>query len=608
MASILALVVVSSIFAFIIRCSCALCCKDRIKRKQMARKPSACSTFASHFWVVLTIGLILVGAVFSILGSIYLSRTLSLAASGSLGVIDNTLNYVHKISPIIASLLSDVVSVIGGASDSALNVINVSSLASSGVANGLNSLSSSFRNADASVKQLIEEARSIESMKQQLTGTIQNISQSIIATEIAYGSWMNGSYNFTPSNPVSPDAFNNALSAANNFSATLAAIPDIYTNLESLSKLQLSSYADEIASKTNSLQSTVLSFVSVGLQSFKTNATLSVSAIQKTIGHALESLTVDPKKAYDPFSTQIVDFFENLKRYDTWRNLAMCIVAGIVIITLIWIVLLFSTANPKGAKKVNLVIWPIHLIVQILALIFLVAAFAVGDACSLVFDYSPSPITQGFDQTTQQTVSRVFEFKNECLRSESMIQTAVKLRMVDAQAVNLTRQTEKVVNSLDYSVIYQGFDLMPAISLSEEPSSKISTISDLNVPTVKQESLAAMKLFAGALKSSVTSIISSLVSSQKQVHEDNLLAQISDQINVLNQIVGDAGSIDELVAFSTILNKKETSLSKNMTELKASLSKISAIHNQTISGLRQYSENVTTQVNDIYLKICSFSY
>lgn len=397
-----------------------------------------------------------------------------------------------------------------------------------------------------------------------------------------------GTYKYTPTSAI----FNGVWSGASGFcsgaSTNIANSPDGQSTLNPLRNLGLAAYATQINNIVSSLPSTIVNLVSNGTSAFTNNAVSTLSSTQQSISNSLSPTVTSSNNTFTSIINQASTVFNMVSSYDGYRKLAMTVLSAILILIVFAVAMGLLAKRPKLAKGCNFISCPVYFLVQFLALFLVILTFVLGDICSLIFDYSPAPISQGLDNSTQTMINNVFSFRQQCLQNVSLIQIAVNLGYLDGSSVNLTSKATDAINGLDFSTIATSWNVSSAISLSNNPTSQLANLTSLNLNSLNTTSVTSLQTSLTQLKTAVAGIVTALQGLITDVNVNagtltitgglsvasvrtDLVSRINTEITRLQAISNSGGQVDIATALATYM-------SGNITALNSSTASLQVIH------------------------------
>ena len=531
------------------------------------------------------------GAVFSFLGSYYLSNTITLASSGTVGTINNTDILLLSLEPAVNDAFSLMFHLINTTATSALNVVNTSLLVSTGVTPSLTQLANNISATDGSIQVLLGQGDNIANLKSRIQSILTNVHAELVLTQTAYNAWTTsvtlspGSYSYNPTTPMPGGLLSGTVTASSGAITLIAQSPDGQSTIAPLGSLGLSAYATQINDIVSSLPSTIIGLVSNGTTSFTTSAVTTLTSTKQSITGSLNSTVTSTNKTAIDYMVQAQNIFTTISTFDGYRKQAMTILSALLIVIIFIIGLGLLAKKPKVAKGCNFISCPVYFFVQIFAFILLLLTFVLGDFCSLVFDYSPPPIALGLGPSLQSQIDNVFSFRDQCLQNVSMIQIAINLGYLDGSTVNLTAKATDAINGLDFSTIANSWNVSSAISLSNDPTSQLANLTTLDLSSLNTTALSNLQTTLTTLKTSVNNIITALNGMVTDVTNNagstisvsggvtnaqaksDLLTRINAEITRLQNITGSGLEIDTASALTTLITGNVTALNASTASL-----------------------------------------
>ena len=297
-------------------------------------------------------------------------------------------------------------------------------------------------------------------------------------------------------------SINFALTAQQLQSASISA-PNISQIFDPIRKSpNLTVFADEIKNIQTSALGSAQDKINSASITFKTSVMPALDAVKTSINNTFAPVESSVSEQLKSVDSSVDSYYYTALGYIDqtfiYRVLALAIFGLPLVVTLLGI----PAKAPHLIKGVNCCCVPYYLLLHILAIIFLILTYVLGDVCYLTFD-SPNPIDAG-------PISMVQASLNTCYNNGNMLQLAEKLNLADPSMTNFTALAEKQLNGMNFSSI-NNFDVDSVINLNDSPTSKISKLTSVDLSTVDNSTLVDIKLkHVPNLKTNLTLLNSSL--------------------------------------------------------------------------------------------------
>ncbi|KAJ3269103.1 hypothetical protein HDV01_001876 [Terramyces sp. JEL0728] len=536
-------------------------------RKKHYRKNSAnaAQKAIAIFWILIIYVVYIVCAVSSFTGGNSLDTTVKSLQVSIDGTLTSAGAIVDAINPAINTAFNSIAVLINNSIDTTTSAIDFSALTTLNVVPNMNSLADAMNSTQIQVGVLKTNGNSISATKgtlvtdvDSLASTINNIS-AIITVWASYQQIVGGSDSFKLHTPISSG---NIVSLANNAQTQINQSPDGASTMSGLNNMpNLTDFAVQIEGIVTTLTVNVKQQITSAGDSFKGTVGPSLKSAQNQISSSITSMQSSLDTSISGGINTVDQNFNQVKSYESYRADGMIALSSLILFILVVFSFGFALKRAHAVKGCNLL-------------------------CYLVFETSPPAIAPAFNGSIQQYVNYFSTARTQCAQNESLITIAIEIGVLNASQVNITSQASTQINALNFSSLSDGWNLNSVLSLSNSPTSQLSTLTSLDLSSLN---LTALNTLANTtLPNMKTNLINlnnsfptgssvnqglfdyqsgspSVSDVSKSITQFN--SQVANAQTLIGQLANSGGLIDILISSTNTMGSQITTLKTNVNTL-----------------------------------------
>ncbi|KAJ3091106.1 hypothetical protein HK102_001692 [Quaeritorhiza haematococci] len=180
--------------------------------------------------------------------------------------------------------------------------------------------------------------------------------------------------------------------------------------------------------------------------------------------------------------------FDMIKPYDAIRSAVhfslLSVTVG-VIICIVSFVLLRRPPGVKGCTMASVVFW---LLLLLLAIIYLIISFALGEVCYQTFDQRGAAFVPLLPASSSKYIPLIFQARDDCMAGSSILDVANKagyLNNFNKDDVNITKKVQTALDQVNFNQIVSQINLNNTLPLSQNQNidQKLNTTQTNSVLT-----------------------------------------------------------------------------------------------------------------------------
>ncbi|KAJ3258995.1 hypothetical protein HK103_003136 [Boothiomyces macroporosus] len=560
-------------------------------------------------------------AAFHILGSMYLTTSLKTIENGVTGTLTDTGSLLNNVPSVVQNLVSNLKVDVGAAIDMVTNAINMQVLDQSIFPAMLTMINVLY--SCATDQQLILGNSTIVAYD---TDLLKNDTIVLLATTNAILAAVNllnsqqqvtgyPGYNWTVKQQISTSGID--ATSINNQAQSAPDTSSIFSALNTAPNL--ANYANEANSTLYAAKTSAYNLIASTKATFKNTSVSSLDGVQTMVNQAFTPIQTQVLTQLSGYQTQANSMFAMVNGYDAYRGYGQLALVLVYALPILFIYTFGAFRKPALMKCCNLLCIPYYALLFIFAIIFVLITFVLGDACDLAFDYTgnTSPLA-----AVQPTIGIALTAVSQCYQNQSLFTVIGNTGLVNKDQLNFTKQASTVINSFNFSQI-NNFNINGVINLSQNPTSQISAISNLNVSALNTSALDNIhNVLVTPLNNSLTQLSSTIslipvgqaginvtgsavnqtIVNQAAIDFANQLNSIVTQINsITNNTNGVLTTVD---SNSALLSAAIANLKTSATSLINHALTIPMYYNYSVSNITTFATAVQTNItNEIPLVI-----
>ncbi|KAI8895022.1 hypothetical protein BC833DRAFT_602741 [Globomyces pollinis-pini] len=495
---VLLLSFVFTLFGCIMQYLYICCCFGRLKRKRKLTANVGSKTFAL-FWVLVFIGGFLFGAVGNFTGGRRLINTIPSFEESTYSMLSSTQNTIHQINPSISSTFDNVQKHITKGIDTVVQSVDFNDLDSTGSVPNLNSLADAMDTTADDISNVIVSISQIQEQRDMIAFLVNDLANGINSIMDSISSWGDSG------NPLidneSSTLYTLSLSinlglAAQKAAESLDSVNNAATGNSAASSLQdvpdLHEYATKIRDAIDTIQQKSITVRISGADIKKTI----VDALQKTkidVSKTIVTVEAELDKSIVSAQTSSQSAFRYNSAIQTYMGYVVYGISGWMVLMVLVILFSMMIRQPGAAKGFNLCCVPLYLIFQILAILFTVLAFSMGDVCVSVFETSPPAIAKALDKQTGDTIIKAMNAKGKCLNDGSLLDVVSDLGYISSSMLNFTAAADTQLKKVDLLQITKNLNT-DSITSQESPESQLVALTSIDLTVFDPSSLEEVRV------------------------------------------------------------------------------------------------------------------
>ncbi|KAJ3319633.1 hypothetical protein HDV06_006195 [Boothiomyces sp. JEL0866] len=621
--AVLLVCLILMIFACCCMCCCQCCCNFRAKYAKRRPAGTAKKIYASVLFIlpVIIIGLC---AVFHVLGSMYLSTSLKTIETGVLGTLTDTGSLLNNVPSVVTALVANLKVDVSAAIDMVTNAVNMQVLDQSIFPAMLNMINVLY--ACAADQQLILGNSTIVAYD---TDLLKNDTTALLTATNAILAAVNllntqqqvtghPGYTWTvvqniPTGGIDATTINQQAHSA----------PDTASIFASLNSApNLANYANEANTTLYAAKTSAYSMIASTKATFKNTSVSSLDGVQTMVNQAFTPIQNQVLTQLTGFESQANSMFTMVNNYDVYRGYGQLGLVALYGLPLLFIYIFGAFRKPGLMKCCNLLCVPYYALLFIFAIIFVLITFILGDVCDLAFDYvgDTSPLA-----AVQATIGVGLTAVSQCYQNQSLFTVVGNTGLVDKDQLNFTKQASTVINSFNFSQI-NSFNIDGVIDLSQNPTSQISAISNLNVNALNTSALDDIhNVLVAPLNNSLTTLSSTITqlipagragitisgsnpsaAVQNQATQD-FLTQLNSIVTQINGLTNNTNGVLTTVDInSAMLSVAIANLKSSATALINDALTIPQYYNYSVSNITSFAHAVQSNITNEIPLVISF--
>jgi hypothetical protein len=296
--------------------------------------------------------------------------------------------------------------------------------------------------------------------------------------------------------------------------------------------------------------------------------------------------------------------------------------------------------SPRLMKGCNCLCVPYYLLLHILAVVFLIMAFVIGDGtftnvvCNVAFDIRP--ISPSLSTGSLSMMSTGLTALDSCYANSSLLEVASNLNLIDGTQVNFSSIASKQINSLNFSSV-GSFDIRysiltsSAISLSDSPTNQISALTSVNLGSIDTKSIDSLSVtLIPSLKANLTTLNSSLANLYELTKTNSNIPvlfilsftplvnttldalvvsdfqrRLSVIFTIINGLVNSGGTLDQMSTSSIGLSGSLVTVNSTAKTLISTANTLPGYYNQSIAALLQFASDASSNITVVVPRIIS---
>ncbi|KAI8906311.1 hypothetical protein EDD86DRAFT_271171, partial [Gorgonomyces haynaldii] len=618
-----ALLIVSLIITFLVNvilCCCACCAKGRDLRRLKRPPPSTLKRIWSGFLFLLLVvvsGLAVTGYSFGTLG---FGDFIDGMQTSTTSLVTDTKALVRVVVPTVSNVVTAMKATVSDVIDTAVNSVQFSVLTNvvyppmTQMAYGLRNTQGNMSlllvlgdSLTVSVNALVSNSTSLQTVLSSISSGVGGLSTPSFAVPGYAGTtWY--LTNAVPFSLSASDIKNAAMTAPN--------VSQIFSPIRT--SPNLSTYADTIFSTQASAITTAQSNIANATTGFKNSAFPALDSVKTGISNTFSSTETSITKMLDDLQTTANSYLNASRDYTTMTALYRVLAVALFGLPIVVAFLGIGVRKPKLVKACNCLCIPYYMLLHILAIIFLIMSFVIGDVCNVVFDQRPLVI-QGLDASTLGSVNLAVSVLDNCYSNASLIDIASSAGLVDSSAVNFTKLAKDQLDSLNFSSV-SSFDVSAVLDLNSSPTSQLSNLNNVNLSSIDSSSLdSIVNVRVPTLKANLTTLYNSLsafmsISSgnaltvltvnpnSNSAANDAALTDFKSKVQViLNQITsltGSGGTLDQISWSAGNLSLSMVTVNNTATTVINTANTLPGLYNQSIALLTQFAVNASANITN----------
>ncbi|KAJ3319622.1 hypothetical protein HDV06_006184 [Boothiomyces sp. JEL0866] len=529
--------------------------------------------------------------------------------------IDGTLTsagaIVDAINPAINTAFTSIEVLINNSIDTTTSAIDFSALTTLGVIPNMNNLANAMINTQSQVGVLVGNGNSISTTKGSLVTNVNNLATTITNVNTIITAWAsfqaitNGSDQFKL---VAPIPTGNIVSLATSAQTQITQAPDGASTMSGLSNMpNLTAFAVQIQGIVTTLNVNVKQQITSAGDSFKGSVGPSLKSAQSSISTSIASMQSNLDTTISGGINTVDQNFNQITSYESYRADGMIALSSLILFILVVFSFGFALKRAHAVKGCNLCITPFYLLIQLFAIIMFILALVLGDVCYLIFETSPPAIGSALTADMKQYVNEFSTARTQCAQNASLITIAVNMGLINSSQVNITSQASTQINALNFTSLSSGWNLNNVLSLSNSPTSQLSTLTNLDLSSLN---LTALNTLANTtlpnMKSNLITLNNSFptgsnvnqsiftyhsggspAASDVTLSISQFNSQVTNAQTLIGQLANAGGIIDQLIASTNTMGSQITTLKNNVDTL------------QLTNVVTHVKSNILTSLNTI---------
>ncbi|KAJ3269569.1 hypothetical protein HDV01_001211 [Terramyces sp. JEL0728] len=623
---IIVAVLLVGLLLMIFACCCMCCCQccGNFRAKYAKRKPAGVGkkVYASVLFIlpVIIIGLC---AAFHILGSMYLSTSIKVIETGVMNTMTDTGSLLNNVPNVVTNLVANLKTDVSFAIDMVTDAVNMQVLEQLVFPAMLSMINLLY--LCATDQQLLMGNSTIVAYD---TDLLKNDTTALLAATTAILAAVNllntnqsvtgyPGYTWTVRQAISTNGVD--ATQINNEAQSAPDTNSIFASLNSAPNL--ATYADEANTTLYDAKTSAYTMIANTKATFKNSSVTSLNSVQTMVNQAFTPIQSQVLTQLSSFESQATSMFTMVNGYDVYRGYGQLGLVALYGLPILFIYIFGAFRKPGLMKCCNLLCVPYYALLSIFAIIFVLLTFVLGDGneklilvCDLAFDYpgDTSPLA-----AIQATIGVGLTAVSQCYQNQSLFTVIGNTGLVDKDQLNFTKQASTVINSFNFSQV-SSFDIDGVINLSQDPTSQISSISNLNVNALNTSALDSIhNVLVAPLNNSLTSLSNSIIqlmplgqngitvygtnpnSTVIAQATANFVGQLQSIVNQINDITNNTnGVLTQVDGNSALLSLAIANLKTSATVLIADALSIPTYYNYSIANITDFAHAVKTNISN----------
>jgi hypothetical protein len=260
-------------------------------------------------------------------------------------------------------------------------------------------------------------------------------------------------------------------------------IPDTSGTFSPLQNLGLNRYAESARSTGTGLVNNVTVRIRYGSDAFKNNILPNIDSVRTSMYGILYNLSANTVTPGTNSLRETVDssFLNPVTQNNLYKDIALYGIGSLLLAVPALNLAFLLLRSPRAVKGCAICTLPMTLIIQLLAVLFLIISVIFGDVCTMLFEGDPVYISQSL--AGMKIVGDAMGARDKCYQNQSLLEIAVNYNLVSGGEVNFTTRTGAEFDKADFTALTR-FNTTPAASLSENPASKLAPLLNLNTSSL----------------------------------------------------------------------------------------------------------------------------